>query len=151
MIDWEVKIIEVCEQLDIDPEVYNNDDDAKELVAKLLGFPSFECFVALPEAESILDGRGETLLEGHKMQQLSLGEGCVDRIKAHYQMRQDEIDLEREVTRFIKYMDENFDDEFGVACMAYLFKEMKDVYDISEFSAVEENYKQWVKNIDKWL
>lgn len=127
-MDWEIRIEEVCKQLEIEPEVYNTNDDAKEMVAKILGFPSFACFAALPEPSAILDGRGEQLLEGHKMQQLQLAESCVELIKNHYMLSKDEIELEREVNRFIKYVEGNFDDAVATVGLMKLVSELVSVY-----------------------
>ncbi len=146
MLDWEKRIEEICDQLEIDPEVYNDDDNAKEMVAKLLGFPSFACFSSLPESSAIIDGRGILLLEGHKMQQASLSEACVYQIKQNYLSTLDELDLERAVNHFIKYLEEHFDNEFATVALLNLQKVMKDVYPIDEFKSFEK-YEKSLKKI----
>lgn len=147
MLDWEQRIEEICERLGIDPEVYNSDDQTKEIIAKLLGFPSFACFAALPESSAIVDGRGSPLLQGHKMQQAPLAEACVDQIKQNYLTSRDELDLERGINRFIKYLEENFDDEFAIVGLISLRAKMEDVYPISEF----ESFQKYEKSMQKLL
>lgn len=146
MIDWETKIIEVCEQLEIKPEVYNTDDTAKEAVAHMLGFPTFECFAMLPEPAAIIDGRGITLLEGHKLQQGSISDGCVELIKNHYLLSKDEFDLEKEVNRFVKYVEEQFDDECAIVALVKLITKMGGIYNVLDFDALEP-YRQQLKKL----
>jgi len=139
VLDWEGQIEEICERLGIDPEVYNSDDKTKEIIAKLLGFPSFACFAALPEASAIIDGRGTPLLEGHKMQQMPLATSCVAQIKQNYLTSRDELELEREVNRFIKYLEENFDDECAVVGLLTLHTEMLDICSVNQFSSLNKD------------
>lgn len=146
MTDWETRIEEVCEQLEIKPEVYNNDDTAKEAVAHMLGFPTFECFALLPEPAAIIDGRGTTLLEGHKMQQHSLSDGCIELIKNHYLLYKDELDLEKEVSRFVKYVAENFDDECAIVALLKLISEMGGIFNVMEFASFKP-YEQTLKRL----
>ncbi len=138
-MDWESHIEEVCSRLEIDPEVYNNNDDAKEIVARILGFPSFACFIALPEPADILDGRGKPLLKGHIIQQLPLAESCVALIKQHYLATNNNLELEREVNRFIKYMEENFDDDPAAFGLIKLVGEITEIYpSINTISSIEK-------------
>lgn len=149
-MDWESRIEEVCKTLEIDPEVYNTNDTAKEMVAKILGFPSFACFAALPEPSAVIDGRGEQLLEGHKVQQLPLAEACIDLIKFHYMLSKDEIELEKEVNRFIKYVEENFDNEPAAVGFMKLVQEMVEVYpQIGTFPSLTKYMKQIVRLSEK--
>lgn len=147
MLDWERRIEEICDRLEIDPEVYNSDDNAKEIVAKLFGFPSFACFSSLPESSAIVDSRGTPLLEGHKMQQAPLAEACVDQIKRKYLSNLDELELERGVNHFIKYLEEHFDDEFAIVGLMSLQTKMKDVYPINEF----KSFQKYEKSVQKIL
>ena len=146
MIDWGNRIEKICEQLEIDPEVYNKDHDAKEFVARMLGFPSYECFALLPEPAAIIDGRGITLLEGHKMQQGSIADGCGELIKNHYLLSKDEMDLEKEVNRFVKYVEENFDDECATVALMKLVANMGGIFNVFEFDSLQ-SYEQSLKRL----
>jgi len=146
MISWEDRIVEVCELLEIDPEVYNDDDDAKEFVARMLGFSSFDCFAALPEPAAIIDGRGTILLEGHKMQQGAIADGCTEIIKNHYLLSKDEFDLEKEVNRFVKYLEDNFDDECATVALLKLIAEMNGIFSILDFDSLQ-SYEQCLKRL----
>ena len=146
MINWEIRIQEVCDRLEIDPEVYNDDDDAKEFVARMLGFPTFECFALLPEPSAIIDGRGTTLLEGHKMQQGTIADGCIELIKNHYLLYGDEFDLEKEVNRFVKYLEGNFDSECATVALLKLVTAMGKGFDVLEFDVLQP-YEQTLKRL----
>lgn len=148
-MDWESRIEEVCEQLEIDPEIYNTNDGAKEMVAKILGFPSFACFAALPEPSAILDGRGERLLEGHRMQQLSLIESCVELIHHHYLLSKDEISLEQEVNRFVKYIERNFDDEPATVGLIKLSSMLMMIH--PQFDQIPSSLEKYMKQVRNFI
>lgn len=148
-MDWESRIEEVCEQLEIDPETYNTNDGAKEMVARILGFPSFACFASLPEAPAILDGRGERLLEGHRLQQLPLAESCVELIHNHYLLSKDELELEREINRFIKYMERNFDDEPATVGLIKLSSMLMMIH--PQFDQIPSSLEKYMKQVRNFI
>lgn len=114
-MDWEAQILEVCDRYKISPEVYTQDPEAREFVARELGFPSYEVFEKLPSPAEILDGRGNDLLVGHKLQQLPLIRSCLELMAQNYYLRDSREDLEIEAKRFVKYVKEHFDYEYIMA------------------------------------
>lgn len=111
-MDWEALIEEILKEYEITPEVYSDNSDAKEFVARILGFPSYEVFEKLPTPEEILDGRGNDLLVGHKIQQLPLIRGCLALMERHFILSDNLEELEIEAKRFVKYVKEHFDYEY---------------------------------------
>lgn len=114
-MDWEAQILEVCDRYKISPEVYTSDPDARELIARELGFPSYQVFEKLPTPSEILDGRGNDLLVGHRLQQLPLIKSCLESMAHNYYLRESREELEIQARNFVKYVKEHFDYEYIMA------------------------------------
>lgn len=143
-MDWEAKIIDICEDLGVETEHYNEDELTREIVAKRLGFPSFESFNAFPESSAIVDGRGSPLRPEHYGFQSLLAESCCNEIRHQYNISVDDLELETQVTRLFHYVMENFQLEQGLVALLQTAKSLEDLIDISSlpcYQLVADKYQ----------
>ena len=146
-MDWDAKITEICEELEIDPMIFNDNETTQEVISKRLGFPSFASFIAFPDPVAIVDGRGGPLRPEHLMLSLHLGSACVEEILRQYNVSMNEDDFYRQVNRFFKYVSENFVLEIGVGTLSSAVRSFRD--QIEDFDL--DNVPVWKNEIvDKY-
>ncbi len=121
-MDWRAKILEICEELGVDPVIIEDNETAQKIIAEGLGFKDYASFVAFPDPVAILDGRGAPLLDDHMSYQGMLGESCISEIGCQWNISRNVDDLQRQVIRFYKYIEENFQYEYAVVCDQILRK-----------------------------
>lgn len=125
MLNWEQKIIDLCERFDIDPNQYDSNDEIKECVARCLGFPSFESFQSFPNPKYVLQDMAEGFREEWSLFQAMLGYACVDEIRRQYFFERDDELTSKQITYLLKYMEENFELEFMVVILKYLLEQLE--------------------------
>ena len=125
MLNWEQKIVELCEKFEVDPEQYMANDEIKECVAHYLGFSSFESFQSFPRPKYVIQDMAEGFREEWKLFQAMLGYACVDEIRRQYFFERDDELTSRQVTYLLKYMEENFELEFMTVVLKYLLEQLE--------------------------
>ena len=146
-MDWDTKITAICEELEIDPMLFNEDETTQEVIAKRLGFASYASFVVFPDPIAILDGRGSPVLKDHMTYQGILGHSCIGVIGRHWTTSQNREDLSRQIIRFYRYMNENFQYEYFVA-LDQMFREVLDHLSLmdDEMNDILSKYGEFVTN-----
>lgn len=124
MLNWEQKIVDLCEKFEIEPEQYNSNDEIKECVAHCLGFPSFESFQSFPSPKYVVQDMAEEFREEWKLLQAMLGYACVDEIKRQYFFERNDELKNKQIICLLKYMEMNFELEFMVAVLKYLSEQV---------------------------
>lgn len=123
MLNWEQRIVDLCERFEIDPEQYMANDEIKECVAHYLGFPSFESFQSFPSPKYVIQDMAEEFRGEWKLFQAALGYACVNEIKRqHFFERNDEL-TSKQITYLLKYMETNFELEFMIVVLKYLLEQ----------------------------
>ena len=153
LLEWEDKIIEVCERLGVDPELYNEDDDLKEWIAKCFGFKNFATFIALPAVKDIIYGMALELLPDHKNYQYHFIIDCISLIEHNYALYNDAERTESELKNLINYADENFAVEYKALLLEKLISMDNNVKDIlvkiDSFDEMTKKYPILLKLIGK--
>lgn len=121
-MDWDAKITEICKELEIDPQLFNDNKTTQEVVSKRLGFLSHKSFIAFPDPMAVIDGRGLPLLPEHSGFQLPLGESCVREIVHQFNISRNIDDLYRNLVRFFDYVSENFQFEHAFIAIEFAVK-----------------------------
>lgn len=125
MLNWEQKIIDLCEKFDIDPNQYGSNDEIKECVAHCLGFSSFESFQSFPNPKYVIQDMAEEFREEWRLFQAVLGYACVDEIRRQYFFERDDELTSKQITCLLKYMEENFELEFMTVILKYLLEQLE--------------------------
>lgn len=119
-LDWDTKITDVLTQLGVDPELYNEDEELKEWVAKNLGFKDYATFFALASAKDILGGMALDMLPEHNNFQWYLAEDCATLIGHNYELYKDYERMKFEIENFLRFIDENFTNEMIIVAIMKL-------------------------------
>lgn len=125
MLDWEQKIVDLCEKFEIDPEQYMANDEIKECVAHYLGFPSFESFQSFPSPKYVIQDMAEEFRDEWKLFQAMLGYACVDEIRRQHFFECDDELTSKQITYLLKYMETNFELEFMIVVLKYLLEQIE--------------------------
>ena len=102
----------------------NDDETAQEIIAKGLGFKSYDSFLAFPDSKAVIDGRGLPLLEDHRGYQLLLGESCINDMISEFNISRNLEELYRNITRFFNYVMDNFEFEYAFVVISKTVKAM---------------------------
>lgn len=125
MLNWEQKIVELCEKFEVDPEQYMANDEIKECVAHYLGFPSFESFQSFPRPKYVIQDMAEEFRHEWKLFQAALGYACVDEIKRQYFFERDGELKNKQIIYLLKYMEATFELEFMIVVLKYLIEQVE--------------------------
>lgn len=119
-LDWDQRITDLCNKLGFVPELYNEDEEFREWVAKHFGFKDFSTFQALASPKDILGGMGLTMLPEHKNFEFCLLEDCTMLIGHNYDLYNDEVKTLLEIENFLAFIVENFSKEMIVVALIKL-------------------------------
>lgn len=119
-LDWDQRITDLCNKLGFVPELYNEDEEFMEWVAKHFGFTDYDTFQSLASAKDILNGMGLPMLVEHKNFEFYLLEDCTMLIGHNYDLYDDEARMSVEVEHFLTFVVENFSDEMKVVALMKL-------------------------------
>ena len=136
ILDWDKKITDVCEQLEIDPEKYNEDDKLKEWMARHFGFKNHEAFAALPIPKDIIYGLALEMWPEHSNYEYHLIHDCLELIEDHYLLFEDHDRTENELKEFLNYADR----QFSIESLTFSIEKLKTLNN--------EDIKEIVKNMD---
>lgn len=119
-LDWDTRITDLCDKLGFDPELYNEDEEFMEWVAKYFGFKDYKTFLALASPKDILGGMALEMLPGHKNFEFYLLEDCTTLIGHNYDLYDDEERTLFEIENFLTFIAENFSDEMIIVALTKL-------------------------------
>lgn len=132
---WTQRIEKICEKIGITTDEYNEDDVAKEYVARVLGFKNFEDFQRFPSPEQIIDGLALPLEEQDVVRQLELGMRSVQAVVHNYRLYKNYERTAEQINYLYRFIDNNFMQETQIAVTVFFIKTFKketnqDVYDV---------------------
>lgn len=153
ILDWEERIIAVCEKLGIDPDRYMEDDEFKEWIARHFGFKDFDTFLALPSAKDIISEMALDMLPEHKNYQYHLTVDCIFLIIHNHELYNDQERTQKEVVNFLRYIGQNFSLEGKVLCFQNLVNidnegVKKLLYNIDEFNEYIESKRKLIDMVN---
>lgn len=119
-LDWDQQITDLCDKLGFVAELYNEDEEFMEWVAKYFGFKDYATFQALACVKDILSGMGLPMLPEHKNFEFYLLEDCTMLIGHNYDLYNDEKRTLLEIAFFLEFAAENFSDEMIVFALKRL-------------------------------
>lgn len=115
-LDWEKKINNLCVKYKVDTDHYNDNDEFKETIAKVLGFPSFASFQAFPNPRMIIGGMGNPITEDYLLFVPALLDDCCKEIKRRWFFDRDEKVLLNQTDALLIYiLDNKLPTELAVA------------------------------------
>ncbi|MBC8342498.1 MAG: hypothetical protein H8E61_00780 [Bacteroidetes bacterium] len=116
-LNWQDKIIETCEQLGVDPELFGEDTDLREWVAKHYGFESYDSFFALATCKDIVGGMALPMLPDHHNYEYHLMMDTIELIEHNFDLYADITRTEQEIEYFMQFVNENFTTEVQIATL----------------------------------
>lgn len=112
ILDWEKKIRDLCDRLQVDVDVYGTNNDFRESVARYLGFPSYESFRLFPNPKLIIKEMGTDLLPEHMGLALPLVHDCCVAINMEHSCEDNDELRVRRIDILTKYICKNFADHY---------------------------------------
>jgi hypothetical protein len=132
---WTKRIEKICEKIGVTTDDYNENDNVKEYVAKVLGFETFEDFQRFPSPEQIIEGLALPLKEQDIVRQLELGMRAVQMVVHNYRLFKNYERAAEQINYLYRYLDNNFKSETQIAVTVFFIKTFKnetdqDIYDV---------------------
>jgi len=150
-LDWDQRITDLCGKLGFVSELYNEDEEFMEWVAKHFGFKDFAIFQALASPKDILGGMGLPMLPEHKNFEFYLLEDCTVLIGHNCDLYNDEARTLLEIENFLAFIMGNFSDEMIVVALMRLpinaESTIEFLQDIITYTTLIKQYKHLVAEV----